>query len=193
MKGRRFVNRRRFRRAKREYMWVTVQGDFFGLDGATNVAQEQALIVPADWARDAASGHLEKGCLLVRSIVHCRAYLAPDVSPPNAVELVWGLAGLRRVDQDDTAALNAGPGGNYFAEDWFCQEQFSLNLSVSTVPTIAWVRDSGSNHVWKWDSKVKRKLTTQDEVRFSAALSFDVSGTSAASVFFGARMLLQLP
>lgn len=189
---RRFRARRRFRRAKHEYIWVTVQGEVTP-PGATGDAQEIVLVTGADWARTTAGAQIEKGCLLVRTIVHARAAFAPDSSPPNAVEHVWGIAGIRRVDQDDAATLNAGPGGNYFQEDWFCQEHFMLSQTISTVPTIAWVTEAAAQHEWRWDTKVKRKLTTQDEVRVSAALSLDVSGTAAVGVFFGARLLLQLP
>lgn len=188
------TSRRRLRRGKREFIWVRVQGGFAALAGGGN-AQEVALVTGATWGRAGpASGTVQKGCTLVRSRVSWMVYLTPDDAPASAVEGDEGFIGLRRADQDDTAVLNSGV--DYLDEDWMHTDWWQVQRVVALVPTLAWSDANDARFARVWDSKVKRKLTTEDEIRLSACRSGPPAGYTPNGTFnvdFYAQFLLQLP
>lgn len=186
---------RRFRRAKRELMWVRIEGTLGALAGAGN-AMEATLVDGSTWGRQGPpSGTTQKGCVLVRSIVTWTAYMPPTASPASAVEGDAGMVGLRRCDQDDVAILNTGV--DYLDEDWMHVDWWEVEAVYQTTATLTWADRTHSRWTRTWDSKVKRKLTSEDDIRFSAArsaiipTSFTPNGTFYVDFF--ARFLLQLP
>lgn len=186
---------RRFRRAKKELMWVRVEGSVGALAGGGN-AIEALLISGATWARQGSpAGTVQKGCVLLRSIVTWTAYMVPSASPASAVEGDAGFVGLRRCDQDDQAVLNSGV--DYLDEDWMHVDWWEIDAVYAVNPTLTWADRTNSRWTRTWDSKVKRKLTSEDDIRLSAArssaipVSFTPNGTFYVDFF--TRFLLQLP
>lgn len=192
----RFRRTRRFRRAKREYVWVRAQFESNPLPNS-GAAEEFVCVSAGDWARSGpASGTLQKGCTLVRSIVSWSVFLPPDDAPASAEEGDNGFIGLRRCDQDDAAVLTAGT--DFLDEDWMHTDWWQAWRVTALVPTLTFADHSGSFFRRVWDSKVKRKLTTEDEIRFAVCRNnFNPGPPTAANGTFQCavygQFLLQLP
>lgn len=191
---------RRFRRNKREYIWVSAVGalpvDVSQTPPVPFDESSQALVDRSSWCRDpTAAGVLEKGCVVVRSILDLTVAI-PATGMPRT--LMTGLVqqigvGLRKADEDDSKVLNQT---DWLDEDWmqcsFCELQGSWQLT----PTLTWVDTAGAHWMKRWDSKVKRKLTSEDQLRLSVialASSWDSDADPVSFLSYGARFLLQLP
>lgn len=195
MRSRMHRRTRRFRANKREFVWVRAMGFNAAIDtvSGTGILTELILVSAADWARGGpAAGTLQKGCTLVRSIVQWCVREVPDVSPPLTTMQAAGVLTLRKVDQDDSAVLLSST--DLFDEDWMRLEHWSVDAAYALTPTLTWADRSGARQRGEWDSKVKRKLTSEDQIRFGAAA--DVGGTTPTVALvcdFLAQFLLQLP
>jgi len=188
---------KRFRRGKREFIWVRVQAESNPLPNS-GAAEEFVFVNGATWGRAGpASGTIQKGCVLIRSIVEWSVCLPPDEAPASAVEGDNGFIGLRRCDQDDTAILTAGT--DFFDEEWMHTDWWQAWRTTEAVATLTWADHSGSLFRRGWDSKVKRKLTTEDEIRFAVCRNNanpgvganPANGTFICAVY--GQFLLQLP
>ena len=119
-------------------------------------------------------------------------YWAPDDSPPAATMECEGYATFRRVDQNDVATINAAV--DLFSEDWAHLEFWRASAAYAVVATLTWA--DTADRVWRgrWDSKVKRKLTSEDELRIGFATAAVVGGGISNVLFSGlSQVLLQLP
>jgi len=188
---------KRFSRGKREFIWVRTEGITAALanSGAT---QEFVLVNGATWGRAGpASGTIQKGCVLLRSIVEWSVAMPPDEAPASAVECDNGFIGLRRCDQDDGTTLVAGT--DFFDEEWMHTDWWQCWRVTEAVATLTWAQHNQSVFRRGWDSKVKRKLTTEDEIRICFNrnnFNPGVGGATANGSFVGefyAQFLLQLP
>jgi len=152
---------------------------------------ETPVVTGLDWSRGGGF-QLEKGCVAVRHILDYNVYWAPDDSPAAAVSECEGYATYRRVDQNDSATINAAV--DLFSEDWAHLEFWRTSTTFSVVPTLTWA--DTNDRVWRgrWDSKVKRKLTSEDELRIGFATAA-VAGGGVSNVLFSglSQVLLTLP
>lgn len=185
----------RFRRAKRELLWVRSEGTIGALAGSGQY-DEAIVVTGADWSRGSTTDRgVQKGCVLLRSIVTWTAYMPPNAAPASEVEGDAGFIGLRRVDEDDLTALHSGT--DLFTEDWMHLEWWEIDRQTHNVATLTYADRTHARWTRSWDSKVKRKLTTEDQIRFGAArsaflpTSFTENGTFYVDFF--SQFLLQLP
>lgn len=200
--AKRFRRTRRFRRAKREFIWVTNQVTS-QITPTLGTAEEVLLVSKTDWARDAsASGHLEKGCVLVRSLLWVDVFYPPpgDNLATLGDALTPFMVFVRSKDEDDISSLDVTADG--LDEQFLHFEAGVLQSAGSSVATLTWrdrTRAQWSRH---WDIRQKRKLTSEDVVTFGA-LAQNIGSTFAgvapveSDQLIGysvcARMLLQLP
>lgn len=191
---RRFRGSRRMRRGKREYVWVTSFGSVFAPgDGISRTA---VLVTPADWARDpSATATLEKGAVLVRVVGDlCVSYEA-DNAPPNAVDVNYWTAAIRKHDEEDVNQPDFGAGSG-FNEDWMHVEFGNVQRTVESVATLTWAAaDFSSMDRRKVDIRVKRKLNSDENVSLYFGTIPPGAGDPATelSLFYGLRALIQLP
>lgn len=179
---------RRFRSAKREYLWISrfivadqvaKNGDADGID----------LVEKADWARDATlTETLEKGALVTR-IIGSVAFRTLNGSGFPSTDGAAGLFGIHKRDEDDTSIPTIPT--DWFQEDWMHTQMFAIPQSSPTSP--AYFPDQ--HRQFELDIRVKRKLTSDETVNFWFA-GFDSDGTTGtdsivATYYF--RTLLQLP
>lgn len=190
MSKRRSMRRRRwFRGGKREYIWVAtfVTADEQLLTGAVD---EFPIVQRGDWVRDPANTEtLEKGATLVRIIGDVRVRTTNGAGSISLAGASYAL-GIRKVDEDDNTILDLGT--NYFQEDWLWTRGGSIPPNNAT--TNAYAPQPNWRH--EVEIGVKRKLTSEDEVRFSFG-GFEADGSevggSAMSVDYYFRCLIQLP
>lgn len=188
---------------RRELIWVT-GASLYSLDGGTSgIGDGPAIVTKADWARDpSATGHLEKGCTLVRTILDFSIFFPPLgdelASLQDAINQVYAC--VRTRDEDDTTAFDFS--GDGLDESLMQFGSGTIQSTGSSVATLTWrdrVHAQWSQH---WDVRVKRKLTSEDVVEFLAAGSdpgalfpgvgaVESGQLVAASVTW--RCLLQLP
>jgi len=184
-----FRRSRRFRRQKREYIWVCVNvlRDLQNLNG---VADAFPIVVRDDWARDPTrSTTLEKGAVLLRVTGDIRVSTDNNAGTyaPAGSNFVWAIG---KFDEDDTHALDLAT--DFFNEDWLqlragtCWPTAS-SASLSPVPFALFPGV---------DIRVKRKLTTEDEIRLVFA-GYEYDGTSSTTnklaMNYEFRSLIQLP
>lgn len=181
---------RRFRRGKREHIWVRAEGVINPPSNGDII--EAPIVQGLDWTRaTGALNSVQKGCVVVRSIVQFDVSYPPDDSPPGATRQNHGFVLLRRVDQDDTAVLNSGV--DLFNEDWMRMESYSIQATFAVVATLTWADVSHGMQRGGWDSKLKRKLTSEDEIRIGASSTFAIGALGSCDVHFFAQTLLELP
>jgi len=187
MKSRTSRSRRRFRRGKREYIWVTgLRSDTLQTDG---VADQLPLVTRIDWARDAtATGHLEKGCLVRRTLIWGMVAQAGLEEGSGASTAVF--AAVRKKDEDDVAVLDLGV--DMLDEDWYQSEWLHTYHESSVVATLTWMADAASFQRFAWDTSVARKLTTEDQIEMSVAATGG-GPTVVIAMQYGWRILLELP
>lgn len=181
---------RRFRAQKREFIWVStfVTAD---LQVTTGVCDEFPLVQRTDWTRDPNNTEtLEKGAVLTRIVGDIRVRTengSGTVSPAGASYCL----GIRKVDEDDATVLDLGV--DFFQEDWMWVKGGSIPPNNATssayAPQPNWRHES-------IDIRVKRKLTSEDEVRFAFG-GFEANGndtgTTLLAVDYFFRALVQLP
>lgn len=200
--AKRFRSRRRFRRAKREYIWVTSFGSSV-LDSPTGPAEGAVLVSKADWARDpSAAGHLEKGCVLIRTIVDLAVMYPPpgdELASLGDASAQW-FAWVRKLDEDDTTVPNVTTDG--LDEEFMHFESGFIQSAGSSVATLTWRDRTHAQSNRHWDITAKRKLTSEELVRIEFAALGPLGNEpglsvleSQAGILFGysARCLLQLP
>lgn len=137
-------------------------------------------------------GSLQKGAVLLRSIVDIDVYILGDDSPPAARQSGQGVVGLRKKDKDDTTVLSINT--DWLDEDWMQIDGWNIEAVFAVVATLTWADRSHARQRFKWDSKVKRKLTTDDEIVLSGA-AFQAAPAigNPITVDFCSRFLIQLP
>ena len=167
-------SRRRFRRGKHELIWVSIVSGSSPLDmsttgaGGGNIASSFPAVTRSDWCRDPSQGgHLEKGCVLLRSIVSNFLFIDNSDTPPQTVVDCQGFCGERVVDEDDAAVLETVT-PNYLDEDWAMLQPFFCRRILHNVATLTWVDYNHACQRVSWDSKVKRKLSSESQVELSA-------------------------
>lgn len=185
----RFRRRTRSRVGKHEYVWtcINVLNDLTLLNGACDAFP---IVVRDDWARDPARiSTIEKGAVLLRITGDIRVTTQSDTSTYAAAgsNFVWGIG---KFDEDDSQILNLTT--NFFGEDWL-QVRAGTTWPTAANANIAPVPFSLFPAI---DIRVKRKLTSDDEIRFVFG-GFEFNGTSSAtnslSVSYEFRSLIQLP
>lgn len=185
---------RRFRRAKREYIWVTNLVENRRLVQGTNMDFIQALVAGVDWQRGAAplGSRLEKGAVCLRIVGDVHVHIDPtDYASVRAFarqQFVWGI---KREDSDITEVLDLST--NAFEEDWMHLEAPKLYSVVDATPTLALavsVNTIVSSHV---DIRVKRKLTSEDFISLYCAADPVAGLQTDVAISFMLRCLVQLP
>lgn len=181
---------RRFRRAKKEYIWacINVTHDLVQLNGSCDGL---TIVNRDDWARDsAATQTIEKGAVVKRIIGNVRFSSDNGSGAPNPAGASYNFA-IGKFDEDDSQVLDLAT--NFFGEDWMHCEAGSLDrnnaTSVAFAPQVSWRHPI--------DIRVARKLTSDEEIRFVFG-GYEGNGSSGgatsllqADYFF--RSLIQLP
>jgi len=188
-RSRTFRSRRRFRRQKREYIWtcVNVLNDLTNLNGSCDAFP---IVVRDDWARDPANtATLEKGAVLLRVTGDVRATTdnGSGTYAPAGSSFVWGIG---KFDEDDATVLTLT--SSFFGEDWMQVRAGTCwpNAAAATLSPVPHQTFAGV------DIRVKRKLSTEDEIRFVFG-GFEFAGgsstTNKLSMSYEFRSLIQLP
>jgi len=180
---------RRFRAGKREYIWasVFVTHDLVLLNGS---ADAFPIVLRDDWARDPTNGAtLEKGAVLQRIIGNVRVSSdnGSGAPSPGGASYIWSLG---KFDEDDAQVLSLTT--SYFGEDWMHCEAGSLDRNNAT--TVAFAPQVSRHHAL--DSRVKRKLTSEDEIRIvfgGFTGTGGVSATDSLQLDYFFRSLIALP
>lgn len=176
---------RRFRRAKKELIWVSTLTEYTTVL-SSGLSPSLVILNRNDWCRDPAQlTTIEKGAVLLRVVgdVIVEGPVGEDV---QAMNVLWGL--LKR-DEDDSTVLDITT--NWFGEDWMHLEMGSVATITpsSSTPTMG----AGMQR-WRVDSRVKRKLTSEDTINFEVAVTAsDASATRSALISHFFRCLVQLP
>jgi len=185
---------RRFRAGKREHVWVATVGTVVNPTPASTVEWVPGgvrFLLGGDWARTALTrNQLEKGAVATRIIGELVFNFPPETAPTvaqAAEQLVWGI---RKVDQDDVAALDSAL--DFFNEDWMQTGQAYVAMGNSIVATLTWADYSQGIVRVPIDIRVKRKLTTEDDLALDIATVFG-SGAFGPSCNFYLRTLVTLP
>lgn len=188
--SRKFRRRRWIRRGKREYIWscINVMQDLVSLNGACDAFP---IVVRDDWARDPArTSTLEKGAVLLRVTGDVRFSCdnGSGTYSPAGAQLVWGIG---KFDEDDSTILDLA--NSFFGEDW-------MQVRAGT----CWPNAAGTTtfapQPWcvfpALDMRVKRKLSSEDEIRFVFG-GYEGNGSSSTTTKLVAhyefRSLIQLP
>lgn len=185
-RNRRFA--RRFRRAKREYIWTTVTGQLGGIssDGTFN---RLTLVSKADWARDATNtATLEKGAVLLRT-VGGYGFRATSGAALPATDLNFSWLGVfRRTDEDDLTVHDLT---NFASEDILHMD----SGMIGWYPAPAGVAPTNDQAMsWKdIDIRTKRKLTSDQLIEFDYELSEFSAANIDFQLTFAFRSLIQLP
>jgi len=187
----RTFRRRRFvKRGKREYIWscINVMGDLVNLDGDCDAFP---IVVRDDWARDPArTSTLEKGAVLLRVTGDVRVSCdnGSGTYSPGGAQFVWGIG---KFDEDDSQILDLA--NSFFGEDWMQVRAGTCWANAAGTTTFApqpYAQFPGL------DIKVKRKLTSEDEIRFVFG-GYEYNGgsstTSKLVMHYEFRSLIQLP
>lgn len=187
---------KRFRRAKREYIWITTLTEGPGLTQTPNTAlvwpyDILPLVLPADWERGQQTG-LQKGCTLLRIVGSLTVF-----SDSNG----GGLGALRGVnqrfnsmivlkrDKDDTSVLDALAGA--LDEDILHQEMRRIDWFFDNTATQSWA--TGTPHAFfPIDIRAKRRLTSQDQIELGVASVRENLDTDC-NMSLQVRALLMLP
>jgi len=181
---------RRFRAAKKEHIWVAT---FVTADAqvTTGDADEFPLVQRDDWARNPLAPEvLEKGAVLTRIIGDVRVRTENGSGTTSLAGASYAL-GVRKVDEDDSTVLDLAT--TFFGEDWLWLKGGSIPpnnaTSAAYAPQPNWRHES-------IDIRVKRKLTSEDEIRFSFG-GFEANGSGVGTtllvVDYFFRALIQLP
>lgn len=189
MKSRRFRRRRYFKTQKNEFIWVAtfVTAD---LQVTTGVVDEFPLVQRDDWARNPSADEvLEKGAVLQRIIGDVRVRTENGSGTTSLAGASYAL-GIRKVDEDDNTQLDLST--NFFQEDWLWTRGGSIPPNNAT--TNAYAPQPNWRH--EVEIPVKRKLTSEDEIRFCfggfEANGSDV-GTTLLAIDYYFRCLIKLP
>jgi len=181
---------RRFRAAKKEFIWVAtfVTAD---LQLTTGDADEFPLVQREDWARDPlAPDTIEKGAVLTRIIGDVRVRTENGSGTTSLAGLSY-ILGLRKVDEDDGTVLDLAT--TFFGEDWMWLKAGSIAPNNATSSAYAPQPNWRHEDV---DVRVKRKLTSEDEIRFAFG-GFEANGSGVGTtqmvVDYFFRCLVQLP
>lgn len=185
--GRRGVSRR-FRVAKREFIWITrfIVGQAIVKNG---IADGIDLVEADDWSRDATNTEsLEKGAVVTRIVgsVAFRTINGSGFPSTDGAAILWGI---HKRDEDDTSLPTIPT--TWFQEDWMHTQMEAIPQSSPTTP--AYFPDQHRQH--DVDIRVKRKLTSDETVNLWIA-GFDSDGTTGADSIvatYHLRTLLQLP
>lgn len=181
---------RRFRRGKQNYIWasVFVTGDQVALNGDTDAFP---IVLRDDWARDPTNAQMiEKGAVLERIIGNVRVKaidIAGATVSLGGASYIWGIG---KFDEDDSQVLNLVT--SYFGEDWMRLEAGTIDSNNAL--TNAFRPLTTERHMV--DMNVKRKLTSEDEIRFVFGGFTGVGGSSitqALSVDYFFRSLIRVP
>lgn len=187
-RSRSFRRRRRVQRGKREYIWtcINVIEDLVNLNGACDAFP---IVVREDWCRDPTRGTtIEKGAVLLRVTGDVRVSTDNNAGTyaPAGSNFVWGIG---KFDEDDTQVLDLAT--NFFGEDW-------MQVRAGTCwPTGTGVLAPQPFAVFPAvDIRVKRKLTSEDEIRFVFG-GYEYNGASSTTnklaIHYEFRSLIQLP
>lgn len=180
----RFRRNKRFGRGKKNWVWasVFVTGDQVQLNGQ---ADGFPIVLRDDWCRDPTNLQtIEKGAMLTRIIgnVRVRAFSSVLGVSGQGSSYIWGIG---KFDEDDSNTLTMTT--NFFGEDWMRLEAGSNNINLAP-------SDPQERHAI--DMTVKRKLTSESEIRFYFAGFSGLTGASSSDVllvdyFF--RSLVEIP
>lgn len=188
--SRKFRRRRWIRRGKREYIWscVNVMHDLVLLNGQCDAFP---IVVRDDWARDPArTSTLEKGAVLLRVTgdVRVGSDNGSGVPSPGGAHFVWGIG---KFDEDDSTVLDLA--NSFFGEDWMqvragtCWPNNATTVAFAPQPYQVFPA---------LDMRVKRKLSSEDEIRFVFGGYTYIGGVSATDSLvmnYEFRSLIQLP
>lgn len=183
---------RRFRRAKREYVWTTVWAEDIPIVQGTNFDLASPIVLGSDWRRGVSPAVIEKGAVLVRVVGDIAFHANPADTAAFRTFLrqtcTWGL---KREDQDVVEALDVTM--NAFEEDWMHLEQCKLWGFRDPTATLATM--GGRFEVARsFDIRVKRKLTSEDIVSLYVGASPGTAGLQTDVAWTGFfRSLIQLP
>jgi len=180
----RFRRNKRFARGKKNWVWasVFVTGDQVALNG---LADAFPIVLRDDWCRDPTNAQtIEKGAVLTRIIgnVRVRTFSNTLGVSGQGSSYIWGIG---RFDEDDSQVLNLTT--SYFGEDWMRLEAGSNNINLAP-------SDPQERHVI--DMTVKRKLTSETEIRFVFAGFRGLDGgisTDVLLVDYFFRSLIEIP
>lgn len=190
MPSKRSYRRRRwFRGAKSEFIWVAT---FVTADEqvTTGAVDEFPIVQRGDWVRDPANTEtLEKGAVLQRIVGDIRVRTVNGAGSISLAGASFAL-GIRKVDEDDNTILDLST--NFFQEDWLWTKGGSIAPNNATTSAYGPI----PNWLTSVDAGVKRKLTSEDEIRFAfggfEADGSDVGG-SLLSLDYYFRALIKLP
>lgn len=183
---------RRFRAAKREYVWATAYSPGIVISNFNGFFDEIPILSKADWARESSSAsNLEKGATLVRVVGDVHFTMVQAIAGLPAEADATCLFGLMKRDEDDATVLDANV--DAFSEDWMHLSTGYIgyaNVSVATL-SRAWGTLSWSKHI---DVRVKRKLTSDERVSAFFAENPSTFGSAITmQATFLLRCLVQLP
>lgn len=186
---------RRFRVAKREYIWATFEAFRIPLtQGGTVFDALFNIVTPTDWARDATNlASREKGAVLQRIVGDVWFHLSTAAG---------GIAGLRNFtradlvhgwmkrDIDDLAPVDQAL--DAFQEDWLQLHLEALDTIFDPTPTLTFWGGPTSVHR-AVDIRVKRKLTSDDVIQYLALQTAGAGLQNACDVSVHFRSLIALP
>lgn len=185
----RLKRNRRFRRARQNYVWasVFVTHDTVAMNGQTDGFP---IVLRDDWCRDPANAQtIEKGAVLERIVGNVRVSNdnGTGVVSASGSSYIWGIG---KFDEDDAQLLDLAT--SYFGEDWMRLEAGSIDRNNAT--TVAFAPQVSRRHTV--DMNVKRKLTSEDEIRFVFGGYTGIGGSSVTELlvfdyFF--RSLIRVP
>lgn len=184
-----FRRRRHIQRGKREYIWscINVMGDLVVLNGDCDAFP---IVVRDDWARDPArTSTLEKGAVLLRITGDIRVSCdnGSGTYSPAGSQYVWGIG---KFDEDDSTILDLA--SSFFGEDWM---QVRAGTVWPAASTTVGVYPRPHDEFRALDIRVKRKLSSEDEIRFVFG-GYEYNGavgTSRLILSYEFRSLIQLP
>lgn len=188
--SRTFRRRRWVRRGKREYIWscVNVMHDLVLLNGQCDAFP---IVVRDDWARDPArTSTLEKGAVLLRITGDVRVGCdnGSGTYSLGGAQFTWGLG---KFDEDDSTVLDLA--NSFFGEDWM---QVRSGTCWPNAPGTTTFAPQPYDQFRALDIRVKRKLSSEDEIRFVFGGYTYVggsSGTDSLVMNYEFRSLIQLP
>lgn len=183
---------KRFRRAKREYVWTSTFSAGPGLTQGGTVFDEVTIVSPLDWQRgQIPAAGVQKGAVVVRIVGDVWFFQDPsgDVANLRSINNDLCTVGVLKRDQDDTSVLDINT--DALAEDWMHLEQVRIDTFYTPTATLTagWGQPNARVHL---DMRVKRKLTTEDVIKLCLLAERRNLDTEVNASFL-LRSLIQLP
>lgn len=148
------------------------------------------IVVRDDWARDPSrTSTLEKGAVLLRVTGDIRVSCdnGAGTYAPGGAQYCWGIG---KFDEDDSTILDLA--NSFFGEDWLQVRAGTVWPNAAGTTTFA---PQPYDQVRGLDMRVKRKLSSEDEIRFVFGGYSYLGGvvTDSLVMNYEFRSLIQLP